>query len=185
VPLWAWVIVVVVVLGAIAFAIRRSTAARRTQALRERFGPEYDRTVEEHGDEAAAEAALSERLDHRRTLDIRPLTPDSRRDYSERWSRTQAMFVDGPQVAVAEADVLVRAVMLERGYPVDDDERRLADLSVDHPDVIDHFRIAMGIATEAREDRATTERLRQAMVHYRELFSRLLADDDPSEGRTA
>jgi hypothetical protein len=185
VPLWAWLIIVVIVLGAIAFVLRRAMPARRTGELRERFGPEYDRAVEEHGDERTAETALSERVDHRRALEIRPLGEDSRRDYAERWTRIQAMFVDAPQVAVAEADVLVRAVMLERGYPVDDDERRLADLSVDHPDVMDHFRIAMGIAAEAREDRATTERLRQAMVHYRELFTRLLADDDPTERRTA
>jgi hypothetical protein len=185
-PAWAWVIVVVVIAAAVGLYVVRSSPRRRSQALREHFGPEYGRVVEEQGgDEKAAEAELAARQERRSTLDIRPLSDRSRREYGERWGRTQAMFVDSPQLAIAEADLLVQSVMRDRGYPVDDAEQRLADVSVDHPDVMDRFRLATAIAVEAREDRATTERLRQAMVHYRELFDRLLADEGDSDRRTA
>lgn len=183
-PAWAWVIVVLVLVAAVTMYFVRSLPRRRSQALREHFGPEYERAVQEQGgDEKAAEAELAARQERRSTLDIRPLSDRSRREYGERWARTQAMFVDSPQLATAEADMLVQSVMRDRGYPVTDEEERLADVSVDHPDVMDRYRLATAIAVEAREDRATTERLRQALVHYRELFDRLLADEGESSDR--
>lgn len=176
-PAWGWAVLVVVIGAGVGLAMWRSSRGRRSMALRERFGPEYERLVRDHGDERAAEAELVARQERRSTLEIRPLSGAARRDYAERWERTQGMFVDSPQLAVAEADVLVQAVMRERGYPVADTEQRMADVSVDHPDVMDHFRLATVIAAEAREERATTERLRQAMVHFRALFQRLLTDE--------
>jgi hypothetical protein len=126
------------------------------------------------------------RREHRASLDVRPLAPETRRTYVERWESTQARFVDAPSLAVTEADVLVRSVMRDRGYPVEDPAQRMADVSVDHPDVMDRFRAATAIAAAARDDRASTEDLRQAMVDYRELFGRLLADEgDPRLERSA
>lgn len=179
-PAWGWAVLVVVIVAGVMLALWRASKARRSAVLREDFGPEYEHLVEERGDARTAEAELVARQERRSTLEIRPLTDAARRDYADRWERTQSMFVDSPQLAVAEADVLVQAVMRERGYPVADTEQRMADVSVDHPDVMDHFRLATVIAVEAREERATTERLRQAMVHFRELFQRLLEEETAS-----
>jgi hypothetical protein len=170
-----WVLVgaavaVVLILGAM--AIRR----QRTAQLREGFGPEYDRALAEHGDQRAAEEDLRTRRERRRGLDIRPLEPEARAHYTQRWEQTQRRFVDAPASAVAEADGLLAEVMRERGYPVDDFEQRAADISVDHPETVEHYRMAHAISVQSAEQRADTEDLRRAMVHYRALFDDLLHD---------
>ena len=175
-PAWVWVLISVGVLAGLGLAAWRSTRSRASHAVGEHVGPGLGRLAEERGNEHAAGTEPATRRD-RSTLEIRPLTEAARRDYAERWNQTQGAFADSPQLAVAEADVLVRSLMRERGYPVAETEQRMTDLSVDHPDVMDHFRLATVIAAEAREERATAERLRQAMVHLRELFGRLLAVD--------
>jgi hypothetical protein len=166
--IWVLIIVIVallVVVGLLAYRQRRSTQ------LREGFGPEYDRAVEEHGDQRAAVAELQERRERRRSYDIKPLGAAARDRYAERWRATQAKFVDQPASALTDADTLVGEVMRERGYPVEDFEQQAADVSVDHPDVVEHYRKAHAIHGERR---ASTEDLRQAMVHYRALFDDLL-----------
>lgn len=170
--IWVLIIVIVVLLAVVgALAYRQ----RRSAQLREGFGPEYDRVVEERGDQRQAEAELRERRDRRRSYDIRPLEPAARDRYAERWKATQSQFVDHPASALADADALVAEVMRERGYPVEDFEQQAADVSVDHPGVVEHYRHAHGIYESNAQQRASTEDLRQALVHYRALFAELLA----------
>lgn len=149
---------------------------RRSAQLQQRFGPEYDRTVEERGGRRPAEAELREREQRHAQLDIRPLPEERRREYARAWTAAQARFVDEPQEAVAEADALVTKVMSERGYPTEGFEQQAADLSVEHTRTLDHYREAHEISEASRENRATTEQLRRAMVHYRELFAELLEE---------
>jgi hypothetical protein len=166
--------VIVVLLAVVGVLVYRQ---RRSAQLREGFGPEYDRVVSERGDQRAAEAELRERRERRRSYDIKPLSPDARDRYAERWRETQAKFVDHPASALTDADDLVGEVMRERGYPVEDFDQQAADVSVDHPEVVEHYRKAHAIHSERS---ASTEDLRQAMVHYRALFAELLeppADD--------
>ena len=165
---WVLIVVIVVLLAVVAaLAYQR----QRSTQLREGFGPEYDRAVEEHGDQRAAESELRERRERRRTYDIRPLGATARDRYAERWRATQAQFVDQPASALSDADTLVAEVMRERGYPVEDFEQQAADVSVDHPTVVEHYRKAHAIHTRSR---ASTEDLREAMLHYRALFAELL-----------
>jgi hypothetical protein len=177
-----WVVVAIIValmLVAGALALRR----RRTARLRERFGPEYDRALQQHGDQRSAEGDLRRRRERRRELDIRPLQPVTRERYAARWTATQRRFVDAPTPAVAEADSLVAQVMRERGYPVDDFEQRTADVSVDHPETVEHYRLAHAISVDSAQGRASTEDLRKAMVHFRALFDELLHDGaDAADG---
>jgi len=167
------------------FASRR----RRSRKLREQFGPEYDRTVAEAGDRKEAESRLQERTARRQRLDIVPLDAADRDRYVEAWRQAQARFVDEPAEATREADRLITAVMRQRGYPIDDFEQRAADISVDHPQVVDDYRAAQAIASANERSEASTEDLRQALVHYRSLFEELLevdrADNDrqPYDGR--
>ena len=173
--IWVLVIVIVVLLavvGVLAYRQRRSTQ------LREGFGPEYDRVVQERGDQREAEAELRERRDRRRSYDIRPLEPRAREHYEKRWKATQSQFVDQPASALADADTLVAEVMRERGYPVDDFEQQAADVSVDHPGVVEHYRQAHAIYESNAHQSASTEDLRQALVHYRALFAELLEPSD-------
>ena len=165
---WVLVIVVVVLLVVVGLLLLRQ---RRSAQLREGFGPEYDRALDEHGDQRAAEAELRERRDRRRSYDIKPLDESARQRYIERWKATQAKFVDQPASALTDADELVAEVMRERGYPVEDFDQQAADVSVDHPHVVENYRKAHAIH---RERDASTEDLRQAMVHYRALFAELL-----------
>ena len=123
---------------------------RRSTQLREGFGPEYDRVVEERGSQRDGEAELRERFDRRRSYDIRPLEPAARERYAERWRATQAQFVDQPASALADADKLVAEVMRERGYPVEDFDQQADDVSVDHPHVVEHYRKAHAIQSAAR-----------------------------------
>ena len=153
----------------------------RRRRLRRRFGPEYDSLVEERGSRRKAEAELAGREKRVRGLHIRPLVPAARSRYARRWTAIQEHFVDAPPGAVADAQRLVLAVMSERGYPTEGDDQVLADLSVDHADALDHYRVAHGISQRAADNLASTEDLRQAMIHYRALFRDLLGR--PAEPR--
>jgi hypothetical protein len=179
-----WLIVVlVVVLGVLAFAWR-ATSKRRTGKLKETFGPEYERSKTEAGSRRKAEAELKARETRREGLDIRPLTPEARERYSVSWQQVQGRFVDEPGAAVSEADRLVSAVMADRGYPMDDFGQRSADISVDLPHVVEDYRAAHAISMANDHGKASTEDLRQAFVHYRSLFDELLVvpgDAAPSQ----
>jgi len=164
------VAVIVVVIGAIVFAILQK---RRTQNLRQHFGPEYDRAVAEGGNRRIAEARLEERTERVKKFHIRPLTAEDRARFTEQWDRVQAHFVDAPAGAVAEADQLIGDLMATCGYPVGDFEQRAADISVDHPIVTQNYRSAHDIAVRQARGQASTEDLRRAMIHYRALFEDL------------
>lgn len=174
---WFWivlVIVVVVIVLVVAMAARR----RRTAMLRERFGSEYDRTVETHDGQRAAEAELRARERERARLDIKPLPEASRARYSGEWRTVQQSFVDQPEGATAAAYELVNRVMAERGYPMGDFDAQADLVSVDHPDVVQNYRVAHGIHERAQRQEASTEDLREAMLRYRSLFEELLRAGD-------
>jgi hypothetical protein len=173
------VILVVALIIAIAAAIWMYLQKRRTQNLRSRFGPEYDKVVEQHRDRNRAEAELERRAKRVSQFSIQPLRSDERLQYAEEWHREQSLFVDDPQAAVQHADALVQEVMRQRGYPVGDFEQSAADLSVDHPAVVQNYRTAHTIAS--REGRRSTEDLRKAMVSYRDLFEDLLETTQRTE----
>jgi hypothetical protein len=157
---------------------------QRSEALRARFGPEYDRAVREAGDDRRrAETELLKRQERVEHLEIRPLRAEQREDYLQRWRAVQAKFVDDPRGAVSDADGLVEDVMKARGYPVSDFDQRAADLSVHHPAVVSNYRAARDIAQRHRRGEASTEDLRQAMVHYRALFQDLLEDREHEDER--
>jgi len=167
-------VVAVVAVLAIAAAIWMYLQKRRTEQLRNRFGPEYERVVEKDGDRRQAEAVLVERQKRVEKFELRPLSNEDRQRFSRAWTQQQARFVDDPRGAVAEADRLIGEVMKMRGYPVGDFEQRAADISVDHPLVVENYRLAHKIAIKDTRGGAGTEELRKAMVHYRALFEELL-----------
>ncbi|HLU72895.1 MAG TPA: hypothetical protein VKZ82_11970 [Nonomuraea sp.] len=169
-----WVAVVVVAIVAVAAVAYVVVQQQRRNRLRSRFGPEYERTMAEHDSKREAEQELIAREQRHKELDIRPLAAESRESYANRWAEVQERFVDAPESAVTEADRLVTAVMAERGYPTDDFRQRIADLSVGHAETLTHYRKAHDISGRAAREEATTEELRQAMVHYRALFEDLL-----------
>ncbi len=169
------VLVVLVVLG-IAFARRM-----RTKRLKDRFGPEYDRTVDRVGDKTQAEDELEQRLEHMRYLKIRPLNAEEVNHFALEWEAVQAEFVDAPQTAIQKADRLVREVMSTRGYPVDDFDQRVADISVDYPDLAPNYRELHNVATRDGDKKPSTEEMRQAMLHGRDLFENLLQRDTKTE----
>lgn len=173
-PAWVWVLIAVVVAVVVAVAVFQALAKRRTERLRGRFGPEYDRVTERADSRADAEAELAAREERRRRLDIRPLPEAARGRYLEEWRATQAQFVDDPAGAVAGADRLIQSVMADRGYPVEDFEQRAADVSVDHPQVVENYRHGHRLAEASAAGSGSTEDLRQAMRHYRNLFDELL-----------
>jgi len=164
------------VIVAIAMAVWLFTKNRRTKELRSKFGPEYNRMARSEGDAARAEQLLQERQKRVKKLDITPLTDRQRHDFADKWEHAQARFVDDPAAAVADADVLVKEVMNIRGYPVADFEQRVADVSVDHPAVVQNYRLAHGIAVRHEREDVGIEKLREAMIHYRALFADLLHD---------
>jgi hypothetical protein len=174
-PTWAWIIIVlaaaILVAGAVAAYLARQSQTRR---LRERFGPEYDRAVSDSGEQRAAEKELAERERKREQIDIVPLAPEARDKYAGSWRDVQTRFVDDPPGAVDDADRLVTDVMRDRGYPVEDFDQRAADISVDHPEVVENYRAAHAIYLQRQDNGAGTEDLRQAFVHYRALFDELL-----------
>lgn len=181
---WVWILIViaaVVVVALIALAARQ----RRTTALRQRFGPEYDRTVEAREGRRSAEADLRDREKQRAQLDIRPLAEDTRVRFAGEWRDVQERFVDQPSDAVVAADRLVYSVMEARGYPMGDFDAQADLVSVDHPDVVENYRFAHGIHHRAQAQQAGTEDLREALLRYRSLFSELLEADDGQAGVTA
>jgi len=186
-PGWAWALLAVgavIVLALLSWQLLRQ---RRTRTLQERFGPEYDRTLETTDDRHEAEADLAARAKRRDELEIRPLTSAARERYLVQWERVQARFVDDPEGAVREADMVVQSVMSERGYPTDDFEQRAADVSVDHPRVVENYREGHRLTRQNALGDGTTEDLRQAMVHYRALFEELVDEtaDTPLARDTA
>ena len=186
---WAIIIAVAtIVVGVIIAAIVAwlSPRKRQTERLRTQFGgSEYDRAVREDGSRRLAEAGLNERSARVESLNIRPLAEGDRARFLESWRRVEARFVDGPGGAVIEADQLLGDVMSTRGYPVSDFEQRAADISVDHPLVLENYRTAHDIALRQRKGQANTEDLRQAMIHYRTLFEELVAEPELSRAKTA
>ena len=155
------------------------TQKRRSEELRGKFGPEYERLVHQHGDARHAESELTHRVERVKQLQIRPISHEQRERFAEAWRSDQARFVDDPNSAVIEADRLVAELMQVRGYPVGDFEQRAADVSVDHPHVVQNYRVAHDIAVRQQRGEASTEDLRVAMVHYRALFDDLLDATEP------
>jgi hypothetical protein len=178
---WVWivigVIVAIVVLGVVFSALR----TRRSRSLQDQFGREYDRAVDKAGGRREAERELAERQKRHDELELKPLSQDARERYQKQWQVTQGRFVDDPTGAVSEADDLVQRVMRDRGYPVDDFEQRAADISVEHPELVEKYRTANGIARASERGEASTEDLRHSVRHYRALFVELLEVDDGGE----
>ena len=164
------VILVIAVVAWLYVQKRRSTTA----GLRQKFGPEYERAVRQQGSERKAEAKLADRQVRVDKLNIRDLDPMERERFSKQWKSVQSRFVDSPRGAVAEADDLLSSLMKARGYPVSDFDQRAADISVDHPRVVENYRSAHEIALRVGKNGASTEDLRTAMIHYRSLFEELV-----------
>jgi hypothetical protein len=180
------IIIAVVALLVAGIAILFSIRKRKTERLRTQFGgAEYNRTVKEGGSRQKAEAVLGKRADRVESLHIQPLGPGDRARFVESWRGVQARFVDGPGGALTEADQLLRDVMSTRGYPVSDFEQRAADISVDHPLVLEHYRSAHEVAVRQTQGQASTEDLRQAMIHYRALFEELVGEPELAHAKTA
>ena len=169
-------LIIAVIAIALVAIVALLVRGRRSKDLKTRFGPEYDRALEEADDKRKAEAELRERQKRVKHLDIRPLTADEQADFIASWRRTQADFVDAPSRALADADALLTQVMRTRGYPMDNFEQRAADVSVDHPTVVQNYRAGRDIAVREKSGQATTEDMRQAMLHYRTLFDELVED---------
>lgn len=168
------IIVLIVIAAAVLIAIGWTVSRRRrTDALRNRFGPEYERTVREQGP-AKAESVLLERKQRVEKFEIRQLGAAERERFITEWRQVQTRFVDDPRGSVSAADDLVIRVMQARGYPMSDFDQRAADISVDHPRVVDNYRAAHEIALRHRRGEATTEDLRNAIIYYRSLFDELL-----------
>ncbi len=167
------VLIVLAILAAVAMVISKR---RRSQQLQQKFGPEYERTVRESDNRKRAEQELQERARRREQLDIRPLPAVARQRYLDQWQRVQATFVDDPILAVGEAESLLNNVMRERGYPVDRFEEQAGLIAVDHPEIVQHYRAAHDVNRRSVRGEATTEEMREAFVHYRALFERLLGD---------
>jgi len=167
------IIVVLLVLAALA-AVMMMRRKKEREGLQERFGPEYDRAVEQGGSRREAEHHLADVANRRDKAEIRDLDAGERENYSQRWTNVQAAFVDDPVSATHDADELVGAVMRDRGYPLDDVENRADLVATDHAELAGHYRAAHEVGQRAGD--ASTEELRRAFVHYRALFVELLAE---------
>lgn len=173
-PSWVWVLIALAVVAVIAVVVWQALARRRTGRLQQQFGPEYERALGTTDSKQEAEAELQAREERRRQLEVRPLPQASRDRYLQNWQSVQAQFVDDPRGAVASADSLIQSVMAERGYPIEDFDQRAADISVDHPQVVENYRQGHRLAQASAEGSDSTEDLRQAMRHYRALFDELV-----------
>jgi hypothetical protein len=188
---WQWILlaaVVVIVVAAVIVAAGFVSSRKKTRRLKQHYGREYERLVSETGGQKAAEKELTARERKRDKLDIVPLTPAALSDFTTRWHQVQTGFVDNPATAVGVADRLVTEVMRERGYPVDDFDQRAADISVDHPQIVENYRAAHGIHLSQQDGDVSTEEQREAFVHYRALFEKLLettTDNDKSQEASA
>jgi hypothetical protein len=181
---WVWIVIAVVVVAIAAVAVAGARRQQERRRLRDTFGPEYDRAVETRGSRRDAEKELAGRYERRRELQIRALSIEQRQGYAQEWHDVQALFVDTPSDAVREADTLLSRVMRDRGYPVADFEQRASDVSVDHPRVVDNYRTAHAISQRSATGEASTEDLRQAMVHYRALFEDMLNESGDAASPT-
>lgn len=177
-------IIIVLVVLAVVVAAAAGWYLLRRRELRRRFGPEYDRAVSEQDSILAAERELRSRQRRHATLELRDLSPDSRERYASEWQTVQAQFVDSPNEAVGAADELVTRLIAERGYPTEEYDDQLAHLSVEHARTLGHYRDAHEIHLRNERGEATTEQLRQALVHYRALFADLLGKDPVGPART-
>jgi len=172
------IVVIVVVMAVIVLALERK---RRSQRLKEHFGPEYDRLLREQGDPRKTEAVLADREKRVEKFSVRALSREDKLRYADEWANVQKQFVDDPAMAVNEADNLVTVVMSARGYPMSNFEQRSADISVHYPRVVQNYRAARVISLRNATGQATTEELRQALVYYRSLFDELLETTSKSE----
>jgi hypothetical protein len=180
------IVSIVIVIAIVAIAAVSFLRKRRSEKLRTRFGgAEYDRALQAGDSRRQAEAGLDKRTDRVESLHIQPLSAGDRARFVESWSRVQARFVDSPGGAVTEADQLLGDVMSTRGYPVSDFEQRAADISVSHPLVLENYRLAHGIADRQAGGKASTEELRQAMIHYRTLFDELVGVPEMARAKAA
>lgn len=184
------VILVAIAIAIVAAVVVAVTYAqrRRSQQMRAHYGAEYIAAVDELGDRRRAEAALKRREKRVEAFHVRPLTPQEADRFASRWRRVQAEFVDDPRSSIGDADDLLGEVMRARGYPVSDFEQRADDLSVEHPKLVAHYRVAHEVAVRHARGEADTEDLRRAMIHYRDLFAELVeppaADGREAEPRT-
>jgi hypothetical protein len=174
----AALIVLIIVVSAVLFIRMRK---RASAGLRTRFGPEYERAVVTHGSERKAEAKLADRETRVEGMKIRELGATERTRFIADWQAVQARFVDHPKGSVTEADELISALLVARGYPVADFDRRAADISVNHPRLVEYYRTAHGVAVRLGKDEASTEDLRTAMIQYRSLFDELVEVRLPGE----
>jgi FtsZ-interacting cell division protein ZipA len=181
---WVWIVIALAAAVVLLAVLWSATRTRRSRSLQDRFGREYDRTVEHAGDKREAERELREREKRHEQLSLRPLAPQQRERYIQEWEVTQGRFVDDPPGAVAEADRLVQRVMKDRGYPVDDFEQRAADISVEHPELVEKYRTAHGVAQKSERGQASTEDLRHSVRHYRAVFAELLDVGDTGDVET-
>lgn len=180
-PVWAWIVIAIGAVALVALIVSLVMKQRRTRTLRGKFGPEYQRTVSAADSKREAEAELAERQKRREKLDIRPLSAEERARYSDEWQQVQAQFVDDPAGAVMRSDSLIQSVMADRGYPMEDFEQRAADVSVDHPRVVENYREGHRLFMKTSAGDGTTEDLRQAMRSYRKLFEELVEESGDSE----
>ena len=178
---WLWIVIAVAAVVIVGLAIWAIVRAQRSATLRERFGPEYDRTLAAQDGRRDAERELEARRERRDRLEIRPLSSTARDRYTTMWMQAQARFVDDPMGTLRDADSLVATVMAERGYPMDRFEQRAADISVDHPVVVENYRSAHRIMLASDEGRSSTDDMRRGIQHYRTLFEDLLDTGDGSQ----
>ena len=186
-PVWSWFFIAAAVLIALTLvlaAVLAATNRRRTRRLKEHFGAEYQRAVDDAGDQRAAENDLIARERKRKRLDIVELSPEAHRRYAQQWEEVQRSFIDDPSNAVCYADRLVTDVMRERGYPISDFDQCASDISVDHPETVEHYRAARALRLAQEKADIGTEAQRQAFVHYRALFEQLLGTDGAIENDT-
>jgi hypothetical protein len=190
-PVWEWILIaasVALVIAAVVIAASYVSGRKKTERMKQHYGREYERLVSETGDQEAAEKELTDRERKRHKLNIVGLSPSALSEFTARWQEVQTRFVDNPTAAVGVADRLVTEVMRERGYPVDDFDQRAADISVDHPEVVENYRGAHGIHLSQQNGEVSTEQQREAFVHYRALFEKLLeatTDNDASQEASA
>jgi hypothetical protein len=173
---WIWVVIAVVVTLVVVGLVWAATTRARSRRLQQRFGSEYDRTVADSPTKREAESQLAEREQRRKELDIHPLSAQAAAGYADEWRQVQARFVDDPEGALGDADLLVHRVMSDRGYPMTNFDEEADLVSVDHPEVVENYRAAHSVRTSDGSE-TSTEEMRRAMVHYRALFDELLETD--------
>lgn len=171
---WVWIGIIAAIVIVVALIAWAATRKRRTDELRDRFGPEYDRALSRDGSRREGESELRERVERHDALNILPLSPDTASRYRQEWRDVQMRFVDAPEESLRRADGLITEVMQRRGYPMSDFEQRSADLSVDHAQTVQDYRAAHAVSVQTSRGQASTEDQRQAMVHYRALFDDML-----------